>query len=65
MTDATSTEWIVIRPEGHIAGSPLASVYEGEWRAPIPVTASTCPSTSLTHERRCPNRLTRTTDRRP
>ena len=31
MTDATSTEWIVIRPEGHIVGSPLASVYEGEW----------------------------------
>jgi hypothetical protein len=35
--DASNTEWVVIRPEGHIAGSELASVFEGEWRRRVDV----------------------------
>jgi hypothetical protein len=32
VNNTTGTDWIVVRPEGGIAGSELASVFEGEWR---------------------------------
>jgi hypothetical protein len=32
MTDANTTEWVVIRPVGELENSELADVYEGEWR---------------------------------
>jgi hypothetical protein len=30
--DPASTEYVVIRPEGDLEGTEMASVYEGEWR---------------------------------
>jgi hypothetical protein len=30
--EPSSTEFVVIRPQGDIADSDLASIYEGEWR---------------------------------